>query len=43
MTTVAAPNVRNIAVRGDFDDCQDLVKAAFADAPFRVALCVSPR
>ncbi|UFN47589.1 threonine synthase [Roseomonas sp. OT10] len=35
MTTVLSPNVRNIAVRGDFDDCQDLVKAMFADAPFR--------
>ncbi len=35
MTTVAAANVRNIAVEGSFDDCQDLVKAMFADAPFR--------
>ncbi len=35
MTTVDAPNVRNLAVAGTFDDCQDLVKAAFADAPFR--------
>jgi len=35
MTTVAAPNVGNIAVQGTFDDCQDLVKAMFADAPFR--------
>ena len=35
MTTVTAANVRNIAVHGNFDDCQDLVKAAFADAPFR--------
>ncbi len=41
MTTVGAPNVRNIAVRGNFDDCQDLVKAAFADAPFRGALRLS--
>lgn len=30
MTTVTAPNVENLAVRGSFDDCQDLVKAAFA-------------
>ena len=36
MTTVAAANVRNIAVEGNFDDCQDLVKAMFADAPFRM-------
>ncbi len=35
MTTVMAPNVGNIAVDGSFDDCQDLVKAMFADAPFR--------
>jgi threonine synthase len=35
MTTVTAPNVANIAVQGTFDDCQDLVKAMFADAPFR--------
>jgi threonine synthase len=35
MTTAAADNVLNIAVDGNFDDCQDLVKAMFADAPFR--------
>ena len=35
MTTVDAPNVLNLAVQGSFDDCQDLVKAAFADLPFR--------
>lgn len=35
MTTVKAANVLNIAVEGNFDDCQDLVKAMFADAPFR--------
>ncbi len=35
MTTVLAPNVSNVAVRGTFDDCQDLVKAMFADVPFR--------
>jgi threonine synthase len=35
MTTVLAPNVGNVAVEGTFDDCQDLVKAMFADAPFR--------
>ena len=29
----AAPNVHNIAIDGTFDDCQDLVKAMFADAP----------
>ena len=35
MTTVTAPNVANIAIEGTFDDCQDLVKAMFADTPFR--------
>jgi threonine synthase len=35
MTTVTAANVQNIAIAGNFDDCQDLVKAMFADAPFR--------
>lgn len=35
MTTVAASNVHNIAVEGTFDDCQDLVKALFADDEFR--------
>jgi threonine synthase len=35
MTTVLAPNVGNVAVAGTFDDCQDLVKAMFADVPFR--------
>ncbi|WP_428483524.1 threonine synthase [Rhodopila sp.] len=35
MTTVPAANVGNIAVEGNFDDCQDLVKAMFADTGFR--------
>jgi threonine synthase len=35
MTTVDADNVFNIAVEGTFDDCQDLVKAMFADEAFR--------
>ena len=35
MTTVHAANVGNVAVEGTFDDCQDLVKAMFADQPFR--------
>jgi threonine synthase len=41
MTTVLAPNVGNIAVQGSFDDCQDLVKAMFADMPFRRELGLS--
>ena len=35
MTTVDSPNVRTVAVDGTFDDCQDLVKAMFADEAFR--------
>ncbi len=35
MTTVDAANVHAVAVEGTFDDCQDLVKAAFGDVGFR--------
>jgi threonine synthase len=35
MTTVASANVHNIALEGTFDDCQDTVKALFADNAFR--------
>ena len=35
MTTVMAPNVHNVAIDGTFDDCQDMVKAMFADVGFR--------
>lgn len=41
MTTIAAPNVLNIAVDGSFDDCQDMVKAMFADSRFRTELHLS--
>jgi threonine synthase len=41
MTTVDEPNVHNVAVEGTFDDCQDLVKAMFADAAFRDAVDLS--
>ncbi|MEO0369347.1 MAG: threonine synthase [Pseudomonadota bacterium] len=34
MTTVISPNVHNIAVTGNFDDCQNLVKASFRDQSF---------
>jgi threonine synthase len=34
MTTVGAPNVHNIAIRGDFDTAQALVKAMFNDRDF---------
>ncbi len=35
MTTSAAANVYAMAVEGDFDDCQALVKASFNDHEFR--------
>lgn len=41
MTTVKADNVLNIAVSGNFDDCQDLVKAMFADTGFRAEMNLS--
>ena len=41
MTTVHAPNLCNLAVSGTFDDCQDLVKAMFNDAPFRQEMRLS--
>lgn len=34
MTTVAGDQVHNIAIEGDFDDCQAMVKASFADQSF---------
>tara|TARA_Y100001970_G_scaffold274962_1_gene375527 strand:+ start:2571 stop:3941 length:1371 start_codon:yes stop_codon:yes gene_type:complete len=34
MTTVNEKNVFNIAVEGNFDDCQNLVKAMFSDLEF---------
>jgi len=41
MTTVLAANITNLAVEGSFDDCQDLVKAMFADQPFREEMQLS--
>jgi threonine synthase len=38
MTTVDAANARAVAIEGTFDDCQDLVKALFADAELCHAL-----
>lgn len=35
MTTVTDPNVYNIAARGTFDDCQNIVKALFNDLAFK--------
>ncbi len=34
MTTVLEDNVHNIALKGNFDDCQNMVKASFADQSF---------
>jgi threonine synthase len=41
MTTVLDDNVHNVAVDGTFDDCQDLVKALFADETLRRRLNLS--
>ncbi len=41
MTTVAAPNVHNIAIEGSFDDCQNMVKAMFNDHEFRDGINMS--
>lgn len=41
MTTVNAPNVHAIAIDGDFDDCQALVKAMFNHHAFRDELGLS--
>jgi threonine synthase len=34
MTTVKGSNIHNLAVRGNFDDCQRMVKASFGDQSF---------
>ncbi|MBL4613726.1 MAG: threonine synthase [Magnetovibrio sp.] len=38
MTTVLSDNVHNIALTGNFDDCQNTVKGLFADEAFRDAV-----
>jgi threonine synthase len=35
MFSLQDPNIHNLSVKGVFDDCQDLVKAVNADAPFK--------
>jgi len=35
MTTATEPNVHNVAVEGNFDDCQSIVKAMFSDPALR--------
>ena len=34
MTTLFGDNIHNIAIEGNFDDCQEMVKASFADQGF---------
>ncbi|HEV8678247.1 MAG TPA: threonine synthase [Stellaceae bacterium] len=41
MTTVDAPNAYALAIEGNFDDCQDIVKALFADEGLRRDLNLS--
>ncbi|MDO1581333.1 threonine synthase [Rhizobium oryzicola] len=41
MTTSTEKNVHAIAVNGNFDDCQDLVKAMFNDTSFREGVKLS--
>ena len=41
MTTVDAPNVHNIALEGNFDDCQAIVKGLFADQKLREQINLS--
>lgn len=41
MTVPQADNVHALAIDGTFDDCQTLVKALFADAPFRDAVSLA--
>ena len=38
MTTTGSKNVFNIAVKGNFDDCQKLVKSMFADKKFNKSI-----
>ena len=41
MTTVKEKNVFNIAIEGNFDDCQNLVKSMFADKKFSKSINMS--
>jgi len=40
MTTVVDSNVFNIAAKGTFDDCQNIVKSLFNDLPFKERYCL---
>ena len=41
MTTVKDKNVFNLAIKGNFDDCQNLVKSMFADKDFANSIKMS--
>ncbi len=41
MTTVDAPNVFNMGITGNFDDCQKLVKSMFANKDFKNSINMS--
>ncbi|HWA19097.1 MAG TPA: threonine synthase [Devosia sp.] len=41
MTTVPDANVHNIALKGNFDDCQKIVKGLFSNASFRTEMSLS--
>ena len=41
MTTSTASNVHALAIKGNFDDCQTLVKEMFNDTPFRDGVALS--
>jgi len=41
MTTVKEKNVFNLAIKGNFDDCQNLVKSMFADQDFSNSINMS--
>ena len=41
MTTAPDSNVRCLSIQGSFDDCQNIVKASFADEDFRTSVDLS--
>jgi threonine synthase len=41
MTTASSANIHNVAIEGNFDDCQAIVKALFNDAAFRDRVALS--
>lgn len=41
MTTVHSPSVHNLAIEGNFDDCQSIVKSLFNNADFRARVSLS--